>query len=276
MDETTGATASGQTPQQTPERTSHSIVGMPVLSINEGLPLGQIRQIIIDARTFQAIGFLVERHRFSRDERILPFAAVSGFGADTITVPRLAVLERKGNSQQYLRPLREAIPLLGERVFTAGGRTLGKVEEYRFRTDDGKICGLEIAGDGLFRSRSLIDGKYIIAISRQTVMVHDQAAEQAVTLENSLKNGMENAAGIVRSGAGNAGKMLNDMLSKWRREESSLLLPDAAATDADEMPADEMPAAATAATESKRAGSDAAGDGADVPATEPANQTAAP
>lgn len=229
------------------ERTSKSVIGMPVLSIAEGQPLGQIKQILIDVKNKAVQGFLLERRRFSRDERILPFSAVTGFGEDTITIEKYSLLERKGQSHQFVRALRQPLPLIGARVFTAGGRTLGKVEEYRFSLENGTITGLEIAGDGLFKARTLVDGDFIIAVAAHTVMIKDQAIEAAQPLENTFLTNVENAADTMREAASSlkdnavvAGKRIaenfNDAVDKlWGREGA----PMDAEVEVEEAPAGE-------------------------------------
>ena len=105
---------------------------------------------------------------------------------------------------------------------------MGKVEEYRFSTIDGGITGLEIAGDGFFKVRSLVDGATIIAIAPRTIMLKDAAITSAIALENSFLAGVESAAAIVRekavdlkNNASEAGKKLsanfNEAVSKLRQ-----------------------------------------------------------
>lgn len=183
------------------DRTSRSILGMPVYSIQEGQPLGNIKQILVDGKSNRVQGFIVEKRRFSREERFLPFAAVSGFGEDTLTVEKQGLLERKGANQQNLRAIRSSLPIIGARVFTAGGKTLGKVEEYRFSTETGAISGLEMTGDGFFPVHSLVDGSCIIAIAPRTIMLKDEAIDSAIPLDSGFLAGMENAAAAVRERA---------------------------------------------------------------------------
>lgn len=210
------------------DRTSKSIIGMPVYSIQEGTPLGMIKQILVDNKNKCVQGFIVEKRRFSKEERILPFPAVSGFGEDTLTVERQNFLERKGTNQQFQRAIRSPLAIIGARVFTAGGKTLGKVEEYRFAVEDGSISGLEIAGDGFFKVRSLVDGGCIIAIAPRTIMLKDEAIETAVALENSFMAGIETAAAAVlekasgiKSNASEAGRKIsanfNEAMSRLKQ-----------------------------------------------------------
>jgi uncharacterized protein YrrD len=183
------------------ERASRAVLGLPVISIQESLMLGYIKQILIDGQDRLVQAFVVERRRLGKEDRVLPFAAVSGFGEDSITIDKMTLLERKGLSHQYVRALRRPLPILGARVFTDSGKTLGKVEEYRFSILDGKISGLEVAGSGLFKDRSLLHGQYVIAISPQTVMVKDAAIANAVTVENPFLSNMESAAETVKEKA---------------------------------------------------------------------------
>lgn len=213
------------------ERASRAVIGLPVLSIQEGLVLGYIKQILLDGQNLLVQAFIVDKRRMGKEDRLLPFAAVSGFGEDSVTVEKLSLLERKGLSPQYVRALRRPLPVLGARVFTDSGKTLGKVEEYRFSIEDGSISGLEVAGSGLFKGRSLLQGRYIIAISPQTIMVKDAAIATAVTVDNPFLSNMESAADLVKekaaeigSSAKEAGKKIsaniNDAVSRLRSREA--------------------------------------------------------
>ncbi|MDO4732172.1 MAG: PRC-barrel domain-containing protein, partial [Bacillota bacterium] len=133
----------------------------------------------------------------------------------------------------FRRALRSPLPIIGARVFTAGGKNLGRVEEFHFSTADGHISGLEIAEDGFFRVRSLVDGSYIIAISTGTIMLKDQAIETAQPLEKSFMSGMENAAAVVlekaadlKSNASQAGRRFsanfNEAMSRLKLREEEV------------------------------------------------------
>ena len=174
------------------ERARGDILGMPVISIQDGLVLGRIRQLLIDGKTYQVQGFLVEKRYGSKEDRILPFPAVASFGTDSITIERPSLLERKGASHQYIRALRRPLAIIGSRVFTTDGKTLGKVEEYRFSTESGTITALELSS-GLFREHLLVSGAHIIAISPQTVMLKSEAAAEAAAMENALLANMDDA-----------------------------------------------------------------------------------
>jgi len=181
---------------------SKKILGMPVYSCTEGIYLGNIRNILIDTGSYTVLGFILERRKTAKDERILPFDAVHSFGEDGITVNGAAMLERIGQSSKYIRPMRHPLSIIGCRVFTTAGRTLGKAEEYRFDSISGKISGFEVSSDGFFRAKTLVKGEHLIAISGHTIMLQEGAADDAKNIENTFLSNMGNAAETVKEKAG--------------------------------------------------------------------------
>ena len=181
---------------------SKKIMGMPVYSCQEGLYLGNIRTMLLDAKNYLVQGFLVERRRAAREDRILPLGAVRSFGKDGITVNSVADMERIGQSSKYIRAIRHPLIIIGSRVFTTAGRTLGKVEDYRFNTETGLISGFEISPDGFFKEKTLVHGKYLIAISGRTIMLQEEAASDVIGLGSGFIGNMGNAASSVKEKAG--------------------------------------------------------------------------
>lgn len=181
---------------------SRKILGMPVFSCKEGLNLGNIRQVLVDIKTFTVQGFLLGKRKVAQYERILPFSAVFNFGEDSVTVETVSLLERRGQTNYYTRQVHRPPTIIGARVFTTGGRSLGKIEEYRFNSESGRITGLEIAPNGFFKVRTLVKGEHIIAITGNTAMLDEKAVDDAVAIENSFIVNMGNAADTVKEKAG--------------------------------------------------------------------------
>lgn len=158
-------------------KASKDIVGMPVYSIQEGQNLGQVKSLVIDTEKKCLLALVVEKKRLTKEERLLPFAAIKSLGDDVITVERGQALERRGVDPATMRALRRPVQPVGARCFTAGGKTMGKVEEYFVDITDGRIAQLEISEGGLIKGKVLVDGEHIIALAPHTVMLSDEAAE---------------------------------------------------------------------------------------------------
>ncbi len=186
-----------------PEISGKKLLGMPVYSIKEGLNLGQIKSLLLDPKEQCVAALIVERRRFNREERVLPFSAIDGIGEDAVTIEKAALLERKGTNSQYLKALKHPIYLIGAKAFTIGGKTLGKVEEYRLRQQDGIISALVLNAPGIFKESIVVDRQEIITIAPHTVMLRDTAITNAIVVNNPLLTSMENAAELVKDKAVN-------------------------------------------------------------------------
>ncbi len=175
------------------EKFSRKVRALPVYSLTEGLYLGTVRLLLIDPVKKQIVALLLERRRLAKEEKILPFEAITSIGDDAITIQNAADIQKKGAFAQYTRLMRQPIQPIGARCFTAGGNTLGRIDEYRFDCDSGKISGLEITADGLFKEKILINGSHIMSMSSHTIMLSDRCIDDYQVIDNSLLSSVETA-----------------------------------------------------------------------------------
>lgn len=220
------------------ERTRSAVLGMRVISISEGLELGQIRQAVVTQEP-RVAGFTV-RGRRSRNDRWLAFAAVSSFGEDRVTVESQKLLSRGNGFAMPDRRRRGPLSLVGSRAFTAGGRVLGRVEEYSFSTEDGRVLALEIS-NGPLRERLRLPGRFIIAVSPQTVMLKDEALDEARPAEGTLRSGINAAAGAVSGAAGSLASSTLQGAKKLTANRSRLREKEQPASEAAPDEGDEPP-----------------------------------
>ena len=197
---------------------SKKTLAMPIYSIQEGNYLGSVKGLLIDSSAKAVCGLVVERRRFNREARFIPFNHIKSIGEDVITVDKSGVAaDRRQILPQTLRQMRSPFILIGARVFTTGGKILGKVEEYRFSPQTGQITGLELNAGALFKDAVLLKAAYITAMTSGTVMVEDAALEDYETIGNNLRFAMESAmekAGSVLNGAVSASKKLGQEFSQ--------------------------------------------------------------
>lgn len=208
------------------ENCSKRIISMPVYSIQEGNHLGTVKSLLIDNGEKAVAGLIVERRRFNREERFIPYSHIQSVGEDVITIDKASVVDRRKVMPQTMRQMRNPFMLIGAKVFTVGGKILGKVEEYRFNTQDGKISALEIGGGGFFKDSFSVDAKYITTMASGTIMIEDAALDDYETVNNSLHSAMDTVmekANNVFTGTMNVSKKLGQNISqtfqKFRQDE---------------------------------------------------------
>jgi len=174
------------------EKMSKKILAMPVYSVQEGQHLGFVKGLVIDPKERAIAAIIIERRRMSREERIISFQNIASIGDDAITVAKANTAERKSNMPSLISLMRNPVHLIGARVMTVGGKTLGKIEEYRFEGESGKITHLELSGGGnLFKEKIVVKSEHLITIAHNTVMIADAALDETEPLESSLISGME-------------------------------------------------------------------------------------
>ncbi|MGI5891145.1 MAG: PRC-barrel domain-containing protein [Bacillota bacterium] len=201
------------------ERYSKKTIMMPVYSVQEGQNMGLVKSIIIDPKEKCIMAFLLERRRMTKEERIVPFVNIKSVGDNVIIIDKAINAERKNNFPQIMRYMRNPVQLIGSKVFTTGGKTLGRVEEYRYDDKSGKITTLEISGGmaNYIKGHILLEGQYIITIAPATVMVDEEALEHIEHVENNPRFTMENAkekAGSVLTGTIEASKKISQNISQ--------------------------------------------------------------
>jgi len=226
---------------------ARELLGMPILSIKDGMPVTSVRGILLDGENKCAAALICDKKRYVKDERLLPFAAIQSLGEDAITVPQLSAIERSGSSAEWNKLLRRQVQLHGARVFTEGGRTLGQVEEY-WLDAAGVIVKLELSGGKLFSEHFCCEGRHIIAIAPHTLMLRDEAI--AELLEQPPRRPLAGLMEKAESAATAAGEAMRQLTAgiggKLRREEQEEAAePAAPAAEAAE--AAEPPEAAEAA-----------------------------
>ncbi len=177
------------------ERYSKKTLMMPVYSVQEGQNLGLVKAIVIDPKEKSVIALLLERRRMTKEERIVPFINIKSIGDNVVIIDKAINAERRNNLPAITRYMRNPVQLIGSKVFTTGGKTLGRVEEYRYDEQSGKITALEISGGmgNYIKGHISLAGQYIITIAPATVMVDEEAIEHLEALENTLRSSMENA-----------------------------------------------------------------------------------
>ncbi|MEG1501476.1 MAG: PRC-barrel domain-containing protein, partial [Clostridiales bacterium] len=142
------------------EKVSKSILGMAVYSVQEGQMLGSVKNLLIDNKEKAVLGLIVERRKLNREERVITFEHIHNIGDDVITIDKAVSLSHPRNIPQLLRQLRNPLQIIGARVFTIGGKTLGRVNEFRFNSQTGKITGLEMGGhnnNSIFKEKTAIN-----------------------------------------------------------------------------------------------------------------------
>jgi uncharacterized protein YrrD len=110
-------------------RRARTIVGLPIVSLAEGLRVGQVRDIVFDPDNRTIAALVVSEATWRHDAELIPMEHVRSFGRDAVTINSLAGLVKARGQPQLSKLLTSGVKLDGLLVMTEGGNYLGILDE---------------------------------------------------------------------------------------------------------------------------------------------------
>lgn len=146
-------------------------LGLPVVSIESGEDIAEIRDVVYDAANHALIGFTLNKRGLfaGRMRSVLPAGAISAIGPAAVMVDGDQVVQEAPNELQTASSSDEMVPVLGNRVVAGDGSELGEVSGVVLSVggEEGnatEAVGYELTGD---------DGVAFVPISAQMAISAD-------------------------------------------------------------------------------------------------------
>ena len=125
---------------------SRKFLSLPIISLSEGQHIGYVKGLVIDANTKSLAALIIDPKGFFKDQRIIPYGKVVSVGEDAITIDKGGHVEKSASLPEILSLIKEKLSIIGTRVITQSGKTLGIAEEYYIDPITGAITQIEISG----------------------------------------------------------------------------------------------------------------------------------
>ena len=215
---------------------SKKLLTLPVISLSDGEELGKIKGLIIDPETISLTALVLDyRKGFLKEPRLIHFDQITSFGDYAVTVKNTHACERLTSRPQLNPLIRRPVQILGARVLREDGNLLGTVEEFIFDPLTGRISGLELTDNlisSLFRGRSFLDGKTILALGKNTIIVEKGAEASLIKeeapigdLTDSFKKTSKKVWGQTKETTKKIGSSLYRSVEKFTSEEDDKPTP---------------------------------------------------
>ena len=146
------------------------VVGLPLISVKEGVEDGIVQDIIIDPQKKRISSLILRGAKNEYDIGEIKLVDVTGIGKDYVITQSI---ENKRNIDLS----GTGFQLLKMKCISASGDVLGSVEDFTFDEKTGKISSLQI--DAGFE----IDGDNILSISNNLLFVSDEGNSEQVKTE---------------------------------------------------------------------------------------------
>ncbi len=105
------------------------LVGRPVVSIADGLDIAEVKDVVFEPDRHALMGFTLNKRGFWRGSlrELLPTANITAIGPDAVMVDSADALAPPDQAPVELQPGSKRHGVLGTRVMTNGGRSLGVI-----------------------------------------------------------------------------------------------------------------------------------------------------
>ncbi len=155
-----------------------ALAGMPVLSINDGLRLGTVEELMVDPALRRIAALAVGQ---AGQTRLVPFDQVKSIGEDAITVESTQAAQ-DASAQEPLAQLPTLSSLLKLSVVDVGGTRRGALTEVEVDPSDGHIAEVMVHQGGILGvggSTLTVPVSAVRSLGPQLVMIEVPPAPEA-------------------------------------------------------------------------------------------------
>lgn len=156
-------------------RRARTVIGLPIISLAEGLRIGQVRDLVFDpdGRTIAAL--VVSEAGWRHDAEVVSIENVRSFGHDAITIHDLSGLIEARTNRDLYDLLTSAVKIDGLLAMTEGGNYLGIIEEIMLGPR-GEMIAYEISAgftEDVHRGKRLLPANEALTVGRDVATFPD-------------------------------------------------------------------------------------------------------
>jgi uncharacterized protein YrrD len=146
------------------------IIGLPVISIDDGCEMGFVRDIVIDASAREVSALLIEDKKWFMGAKLCPFAAISGIGQSAITIEKSEAIISVLDSAETLALLATEITIIGSKILTKAGQFQGKITDMII-DESGKIVNFYV--EDIHSKLVTISAEQVVTFGKKVTITND-------------------------------------------------------------------------------------------------------
>lgn len=174
---------------------SRKYLSLPIISLQEGQQIGYVKSLILDASTKSLAAIVVDPKGLFKDQRIIPYSKVVSVGDDAITIDKESHVEKTSNLPELLDLVKGKLTIIGTKMVTETGKTLGTAEEYYVDPKTGEITQIEISGgklEGFLSGKAWIAAEYITTIGHDVIVARKESENALTVADKGLSETFKN------------------------------------------------------------------------------------
>ena len=184
-----------------------SIIGKEILSLEEGVKLDKVTDVVVDPEGLQVVALMVTEGGFMSSSKVIPMAEVESFGKDAVVIRSSQSIVAASADPALQQVVEREEKILGKNVFTTHGDNQGSIADIYFEEATGTVVGYEISAGRLgdvAKGRSYLATDEITAIGGDVVYVEPETAATLESQVGGIQGKVQGAGeklGEVRDGA---------------------------------------------------------------------------
>ncbi|MDD2421526.1 MAG: PRC-barrel domain-containing protein [Heliobacteriaceae bacterium] len=166
---------------------SQNIVGLAIISINDGRELGTVRDLIINPEQGAVEYLMVENETWYLGAQVIPFQQLQGVGEYAVTIESEEALKPLQDLTEVQALIDRNVKVKGTKVLTKAGRLVGSVSEYFVDVGCGRIAGCLLMSADKSLSTRIIPAESVVTFGRDVLVVTEELDEAALAEFQEVK-----------------------------------------------------------------------------------------
>ncbi|NLK86151.1 MAG: hypothetical protein GX279_01490 [Clostridiaceae bacterium] len=166
---------------------TQKILGLPIISISDGMEAGRVKSIIINADRGAIDYIVVDSGIQIFSARVIPTNDVAGIGEYALTIENEGVITDISRIPEAIQLLQNDIRVKGTKVLTRKGSLIGEIGDIYVDENDGcKITGLEFIADITQKKVRLIPRDSVITFGKNLTVVKEDIESSLLDTPDQL------------------------------------------------------------------------------------------
>ncbi len=163
------------------------IVGLPIISISDGIEVGKVKTVIINAEKGAIDYVVVDSGIQILSAKVIPTEYVLGIGEYALTIENEDAINDISKIPAAIDLLQKNIQVKGTKVLTKKGRLIGEIGDIYINEEDNcSIVGLEYIADITQKSIRIIPRDSIITFGKNLVVVKEDVESRLLDRASDL------------------------------------------------------------------------------------------
>ncbi|WP_163150261.1 PRC-barrel domain-containing protein [Anoxybacillus sp. MB8] len=164
-------------------KSSAQVMGLPVISIQTGVQLGQVKSLVINPEKGTVEFLIVDQENCEISMKSIPFRHIIGVGEFAVTVEEERVVLDLNVIPIANELVNKKIAIKQAKVMTRKGQLLGEATEFYFDEETGEITGIEVQ---IGNDSRVVRADHVITYGKDLLIVHEDAQQTLVSDVDAL------------------------------------------------------------------------------------------